>query len=122
MAIRTALMLLATCASALRPTPARTSRTFKLRMSTQTDERPTKPLADAHLNAKYVRNALLAQKSSGCRRAPSHAYDKFDNALLAGRAKIGGGDNWNYSRAEAACEALVMRELNRKLASRAFLL
>jgi hypothetical protein len=48
MAIRTALILLATCASALRPTPARKTSRFKLRSSTQTDERATIPIADAN--------------------------------------------------------------------------
>ena len=47
MAIRTAFLLLATCASALRPTPARKTSRLNLR-STKTDERATIPIADAN--------------------------------------------------------------------------
>ena len=65
----------------------------------------TKPLADAEVNFRYMRDALLAKRSNGCERAGPGEYDHFDGTELSRETLPGGGIGWNYSRAAAACDA-----------------
>lgn len=65
-----------------------------------------KPLADGEVNYNYMRDALLANASAGCRRASPHAYHQYADAYLTRARLAGGGLDWNYSRAAEACDAM----------------
>ena len=80
----------------------------------------TKPMADAEVNFEYLTSALLAAKSSGCKRAPAAGgggsnstlkYAKFGKSYLSdgwgpGRRKpLATGTDWSYEKSASMCDA-----------------